>query len=72
MITLYTTGCPKCLVLESKLKQAGIQYDTVNDPDVIMNSGFNFAPVLVVDGDAMEFSEAVHWVNRQTGGSNAN
>ena len=31
MVTLYSTHCPRCLVLEKKLKQKNISYQEVND-----------------------------------------
>ena len=31
MIILYTTGCPRCHVLETKLKQKNIEYVECND-----------------------------------------
>ena len=30
-VILYSTHCPKCCVLEKKLKQKNISYDEVND-----------------------------------------
>lgn len=65
MIKLYTTGCPKCTVLESKLKEKHIKYETITDKMVMVNKGFNFMPILEVDGTTMEFAEAVKWVNQQ-------
>lgn len=67
MIILYTTGCPKCFVLESKLKDKGIQYEIITDTELMLKKGFNFMPILEVDGKTMEFTEAVQWVNRQGG-----
>ena len=63
MITLYTTGCPRCKVLESKLDALGVVYSKVTDEDVIVNMGFQTVPVLTVDGKVMDFGEAVKWAN---------
>ena len=35
MITLYSTGCPKCQVLEKKLNNEGIGFSISNDIDVL-------------------------------------
>ena len=64
-VILYSTHCPKCNVLESKLKQKGIQFDEINDVDIMVKKGFMAAPVLEVDGKAMPFTQAVSWVNNQ-------
>ena len=57
MITFYTTHCPKCSVLETKLKQKNIQE--------MLSLGIKSAPVLVIDGEKYNFAEAVKWVNAQ-------
>lgn len=62
MVTLYTTGCPRCKVLESKLNEAGIKYGVVNDPDKIIEMGFNTAPVMTVDGTIYQFKDAIEWI----------
>ena len=40
-IILYGNGCPKCKVLEQKLKQANIKYSEVSDIDAMISKGFN-------------------------------
>ena len=62
-ITLFSTHCPRCSVLEKKLKQKGIDYDEVNDVSIMEEKGFLTAPMLEVDGAAMSFGEAVKWIN---------
>lgn len=67
MITVYSTEppCPKCRVLEKKLDEAGIKYDIVNDADEIKAKGYGnrYMPLLEVDGQIMEFADAVKWAN---------
>lgn len=67
MIKLYTTGCPKCVVLANKLKEHGVEFEVVTDIALMLKNGFNFMPVLEVDGEMMEFGEAVKWVNSKGG-----
>ncbi len=62
MVTLYTTGCPRCKVLEAKLDEAGITYGVVNDPQKIMEMGFTTAPIMTVDGTVYSFKEAINWI----------
>ena len=65
-VTLYTTHCPKCSVLEQKLNLASIPFDTIEGQaaiDDMMAAGFMSAPMLQVDDKCMDFSEAVKWVN---------
>lgn len=63
MITLYSTGCPKCKVLETKMNQKNIKYNVVSDVDLMQEKGFMSLPALDVDGKVMEFMAAINWVN---------
>ena len=66
MITLYSTGCPKCKVLEAKLEQKKIEYKKESDVDKMLELGIKSAPVLSIDGESLlQFAEAVKWVNNQ-------
>lgn len=65
MIILYSTGCPKCKVLESKLVTKGIDYSSVTDVETMLRKGLNLMPVLEVNGQLLDFAAAVDWVNRQ-------
>lgn len=62
-IILYSTHCPRCTVLETKLKQKNIEYEECNDIEEMLKLGIQEAPQLKVDGKLMTFSEAVKWVN---------
>ena len=62
-VTFYSTRCPKCRVLESKLKAAGIEYTEVNDVDKMITLGFKSAPLLEVDGKVMDFVAANKYLN---------
>jgi glutaredoxin len=64
-IILYTTGCPKCKVLEAKLKQKGLEYKEITDINEIANKGFMTVPVLEVDGKILNFTEANTWINER-------
>lgn len=64
-IVLYTTHCPKCKVLESKLIEKNIDYQIEEDIEKLIDLGYMSAPILSVDGEVMEFGEAVKWVNNK-------
>ena len=65
MIVLYSTGCPKCGILERKLNEKNISFTKCTDVDEMLARGIMSVPVLSVDGDMMDFSKAVQWVNEQ-------
>ena len=62
-VKLYTTHCPKCKVLQSKLDASGLDYTICDDIDEIMKLGKMTVPLLQVDDIVCEFKEAVDWVN---------
>ena len=65
MITLYTTNCPKCKVLESKLMDKKIPYVINENIDNMLELGIRTAPVLEIEDKLLEFADAVKWVNEQ-------
>lgn len=62
-IILYTTHCPKCRVLQKKLEHKNINYQSVDNVDVMLKKGILSAPVLEVDGALMDFTIANQWIN---------
>lgn len=62
MITLYSTHCPRCNVLEKKLEKKGIEFELNEDIQILIEKGFTTAPVLEVDGKFMNFMEANKWI----------
>ena len=63
MITLFSTNCPKCKILEKKLTQKNIPYTINYDIDEIIDKGYMTVPILKVDNNYMDFGLAVKWVN---------
>ena len=63
MIILYSTNCPKCKVLEQKLKSKNIEYIEFTDVDKMIEMGFSVMPMLEVDGVIMDFGTANKWIN---------
>ena len=64
-IILYSTHCPKCNVLETKLKNKNIKFSEVNDENIMIEKGFMSIPVLEVNGEIMDFVTANNWINEQ-------
>ena len=64
-VILYSTGCPKCRVLKTKLDKKNINYIENNDVEEMLELGFELLPVLKVDNDIMNFTEANDWINKQ-------
>ena len=64
-VTLFTTHCPKCEVLESKLKAKRIQYLVVDNTDDLIALGFTQSPMLKVSDQTLGFTDAIKWVNSQ-------
>lgn len=65
MITLYTTGCPRCQVLEKKLNAANIDYSTFVNIEEMLDMGITNVPILEIDDNKMDFKTAVDWINER-------
>lgn len=66
MVTLYTTHCPKCIILEKKLQDKNIEYQVCDDIDLMLSKGMQEAPYLEVEEkEMMNFSKAIKWVNEK-------
>ena len=47
---LYTIHCPKCRVLETKLKQKNIEYEEISDEKKLLELGLSDMPMLALTG----------------------
>ena len=68
MVILYTTNCPRCHILEAKLNEKHISFSKFEGEEAIgyiQGRGFLSAPLLIVDGEAMDFGKAIKWVNER-------
>jgi glutaredoxin-related protein len=63
-VKFYTTHCPKCVILEEKLKEKKIKYEIVTDEKIMMEKGFKTMPNLEVDGKIMNYLESVKFLNK--------
>lgn len=62
VVKFYTIDCPKCKVLETKLKEKNVDYETITDIDKISELGVLTMPYIVKDDMKMDFSEAINWL----------
>ena len=61
---LYTTHCPKCFVLETKLDQKKVPYEMIEDTTLMQEKGFDNLPILELDnGDLLDFVSANKFIN---------
>ena len=65
MVTLYSTHCPRCRVLETKLIQKNIEFNVVTDISKMELLGIQSVPILEVDDKLLNFTDAIDWVNKQ-------
>lgn len=64
-ITLYSNGCPKCRVLETKLTAKNVTYIKNGNVSEVADMGFQSLPILRVDDKYLSFVEANAWINAQ-------
>lgn len=62
-VILYSTHCPRCEVLEEKLKIKGIKYIEENSVEVMQEKGITSVPVLEYNGELLDFINAVKLIN---------
>ena len=65
MITLYSTHCQRCRILEEKLDDKGIDYTIVTDIEEMTKLNIMSVPVLKIDDRLLSFKEANDWINEQ-------
>jgi len=64
MIKVYTTEiCPKCKILKVKLAGKNVEYEEILDVNEMSGLGIRTVPVMMIDGELMNFGEAIKWVN---------
>lgn len=69
-VTLYSTGCPKCKVLEQKLNENKLKYKVVSSVEEMLSKGFTNVPMIEIVDDkinkTMGFADAFKWLNERT------
>lgn len=62
-IILYTLNCPRCIVLERKLDDKGINIVKISDEEEMKKLGILSVPMLKVEDKLLNFNEAIKWIN---------
>ena len=60
-IILFSNNCTKCKILKTKLDQKQIIYEECNDVDIMIENNILSMPMLKVDGETMNFNEAIKY-----------
>lgn len=61
-LVLYSTGCPKCRVLEAALNKKNVSYEKCEDVQTMIDMGLAEAPVLKIDDKILSYNEAMKYV----------
>jgi hypothetical protein len=62
-VKVYSTGCPKCRILLQKLQNKQIEFNEIQDIELMKAMGLKSAPWLEINGELMDFGAAIKWVN---------
>ncbi len=62
-VTIFTTECPVCKMLESKLDSKNIKYSKVTDTNVMLNLGISSVPMLKVNEEMMDTKKAMEFIS---------
>ena len=62
-IILYATSNVESKELEKALRGKNLKYEIVNDIDIMREKGFMSAPMLEVDGEAMNYVNGRKWIS---------
>lgn len=61
MLKVYSTNCPKCLVLEKKLRSLNKEFELINDLSEVYEASEKYqikeAPFVVIDDKVYNFIE---------------
>lgn len=62
-VIMYTTHCPRCEVLKTKLLNKKITFEEETSVVKMKELGIDNVPVLSINGDLKNFTEAIKWIN---------
>lgn len=67
MITIYSTGCPKCKIAEQLLKTKGIKYEINSNYNEVISianeNGINSVPFADINGEIIDSNSLFKWIN---------
>lgn len=50
------------MALENELKKRNIEYEEINDIEIMKQKGFMSAPMLEVNGEVKDYTTAIKWI----------
>lgn len=62
-ILLYSTGCPKCRILEKKMHDKQLTFGICSSIDDMQQLGIASLPMLKVDDKLLNYFDAVQYIN---------
>lgn len=62
MVKFYTIGCPQCNILKKKLDLKQIEYEIIDNKNIMEQKGISVLPMLEVDEQLLNFKEARAWL----------
>lgn len=62
-IIMYTTHCPRCEVLKTKLLNKKIVFEEETSVAKMKELGIDNVPILNINGELKSFTEAIKWIN---------
>ena len=64
-VLLFSTGCPKCRVLEAKLNAKHIPFIVNDDIEYMQSLNIDSVPILCIEseGQILDFPQAIQWIN---------
>lgn len=67
MVTLYSSHCPKCKVLEKLMEQKGIEFELVDDESVYLpiadNNNIMSMPFAEINGEIVNTKGLQNYIN---------
>ncbi len=65
MLTVYSTSsCPQCVLLKTRLKNIGLEFNVVEDESVMEQKGIRSIPQMETDdGKLMTYGESLRYLN---------
>lgn len=64
MLKFLTIDCPRCDILEDKLKAKNIEFERIDDKSLFQEQGINEFPLLELEsGERLRYFDAVKYIN---------
>ena len=61
-IIFYTTNCPKCKVLKTKMDKVKLSYEVCKDVQRMLDLNIQTAPALQINNSILNFGQAIKWL----------